>query len=128
MFRNLGNSPRLEQNFKKNTVLFQKGVVPTNMREKLDIENDVVPPPLKMFFLRYFCVEKLKYLMVDHETYQKVSMYGKIKLVWSFKMYFIQQKSNFPFFFTKSLYLEMLIFLLKKLQIEIRYNSSVHNI
>ena len=102
-------------------------VVPINVTETSDIENDVVPP-LKMFFWDIFCVEKLKYSMVDHETYQKLAMYGKIKLVWSFTMYFIQQKSTFPFFYKKSIPQKMLIFLLKKLQIEIRYNSSVHNI
>ena len=51
------------------------------MREKSDIENDVVPPPSLKCFLRYFSVEKLKCSMIDDETYQKVAMYGKIKLV-----------------------------------------------
>ena len=98
------------------------------MREKLDIENDVVPP-LKCFFEIFLC-RKLKYSMVDHETYQKVAMYGKIKLVWSFTMYFIQQKSTFPLFFLQKVdtLKNVDFFFAEKLQIEIWYNSSVHNI
>ena len=82
-------------------------------------ENITHLPPsltLKMFFLRYFCLGKLKYLMVHLEIYQKVAMYQCMaKSSWFDHLHYIVFYStkinlstfwNLLFFFTKSWYLK----------------------